>query len=327
MATYKGIQGYTVQKLSADPSPAENILGQLFYNSSTGKFKLSTEGAGAWAAGTAFNTGRANLGVAGTTTAAVIFGGDTGGPARAEVEMWNGTSWTEVVNLPQGVFMATGLGTNTAALSVGGTPIPSNGVNCNKWDGTSWASTGALTTASSAMGAAGTQTAGIKFGGEGSGYRADVETFDGSTWTEVANLNTGRKQGAAATKGTTTSTLYAGGEPGYTAISETWNGTSWTEGSNLNQGRSGTTGCGIVTSAMAFGGQQPGEFLADTETYDGTSWATAADLATAITNNSGIGSNATAALNCGGTPTPPVYTNAVEEWSDPVYTNKTVTVS
>ena len=303
MATYKGIQGYTVQKLSADPSPAENILGQLFYNSSTGKFKLSTEGAGAWAAGTAFNTGRANLGVAGTTTAAVIFGGDTGGPARAEVEMWNGTAWTETTNLPQGVFMATGLGTNTAAVSVGGTPTPTNGVNCNKWDGTSWASTGDINTADS------------------------NEEYNGTSWSEKNDLNVARKTGAAATKGTTTSTLYAGGEPGYTAISETWDGTSWTEGSNLNQGRSGTTGCGIVTSAMAFGGQQPGEFLADTETYDGTSWATAADLATAITNNSGIGSNATAALNCGGTPTPPVYTNAVEEWSDPGYTNKTVTVS
>ena len=90
MSTYKGIQGYSVQTLSTDPSPTANYVGQLWYNSDSGKFKLAIEGAGAWAAGTAFNTGRANLGVAGTTTAAVIFGGDTGGPARAECETWNG---------------------------------------------------------------------------------------------------------------------------------------------------------------------------------------------------------------------------------------------
>jgi hypothetical protein len=32
MATYKGIQGYTVQKLSSDPTAAEAV-GQLWYNS------------------------------------------------------------------------------------------------------------------------------------------------------------------------------------------------------------------------------------------------------------------------------------------------------
>ena len=132
--------------------------------------------------------------------------------------------------------------------------------------------------------------------------------------------------GAAATKGTTTSTLYAGGEPGYTAISETWNGTSWSEGNNLNDGRSGMTGCGIVTSAMAIGGDEPPR-TTDTEVYDGTCWTEVGNLATAITNNAGIGANATSALSCGGTPTPPVYTNAVEEWADPSYVIKTVTTS
>ena len=102
--------------------------------------------------------------------------------------------------------------------------------------------------------------------------------------------------------------------PGYTAISETWDGTSWSEGNNLNEGRSGMTGCGIVTSAMAIGGDEPPR-TTDTEVYDGTCWSEVGNLGTAITNNAGIGSSATEALSCGGTPTPPVYTNAVEEWS------------
>jgi hypothetical protein len=48
MATYKGIQGYTVQKLSEDPTASE-VVGQLWYNSDAGKFKVGTSGAGAWA--------------------------------------------------------------------------------------------------------------------------------------------------------------------------------------------------------------------------------------------------------------------------------------
>ena len=56
MATYKGIQGYSVQKLSSDPTVTDTI-GQLWYNSTTGKFKISTQGAGAWASGGDLNTG------------------------------------------------------------------------------------------------------------------------------------------------------------------------------------------------------------------------------------------------------------------------------
>jgi len=48
MATYKGIQGYSVQKLASDPTASE-ADGQLWYNSSTGKFNLAVAGAGAWA--------------------------------------------------------------------------------------------------------------------------------------------------------------------------------------------------------------------------------------------------------------------------------------
>ena len=57
MATYKGIQGYSVQKLSSDPTASEAV-GQLWYNSSTGKFKVGVQAAGAWASGGNLNTAR-----------------------------------------------------------------------------------------------------------------------------------------------------------------------------------------------------------------------------------------------------------------------------
>ena len=46
MATYKGIQGQTVQKLSADPTPSAATEGQLYYNSSTGQFKIIVDDGG-----------------------------------------------------------------------------------------------------------------------------------------------------------------------------------------------------------------------------------------------------------------------------------------
>ena len=57
MATYKGIQGYSVQKLSTDPTASSDTTGQLFYNSTSGDFKVSVAGAGAWASGGARNNG------------------------------------------------------------------------------------------------------------------------------------------------------------------------------------------------------------------------------------------------------------------------------
>ena len=335
MATYKEIKGFKVQSLASDP-PAATSLGQMWYNTTSAELKYSIEGAGAWAAGTAFNTGRANLGVAGTTTAAVIFGGDTGAPARDECETWNGSTWTAAVALPQGVFMATGLGTSTAAVSVGGSPIPSNGTLCNKWDGTSWSSTGALTHGSYGMGAAGIQTAGIKYGGApSSGYSDQTETFDGSTWTETADLNLARHGAASTTKGSQTAAMYSGGSTGptpptrRTPNSETWNGTSWSEGNGLTTSRGVLAGCGITTAAMAFGGGYPGTTrVALTEVYDGSSWSEVADLAAAANWPGGIGAAASSAFCVGGnTDAAPNGSTNAEEWADPAYTIKTVTSS
>ena len=39
MATYKGIQGQSVQTLASDPSPTASAEGQLWYNSTTYAFK------------------------------------------------------------------------------------------------------------------------------------------------------------------------------------------------------------------------------------------------------------------------------------------------
>ena len=326
MATYKGIKGVKVQSKATDPTASE-AEGTVWYNTATTALKYAIQGAGAWAAGTAFNTGRANQGAAGTTAAALIMGGDT--PSRTvNTETWNGTTWTEVANLPTATGASGGFGTNTAAVNAGGYAPPTN-TACTKWDGTSWTATGALNTGTQMMGSGGTQTAGMKFGGDD--YDDETETFDGSTWTEENDLNLERKSGAPSTNGTTTAMLFAGGEVGpaiparRTGNTELWNGTCWAETADLNTARAATTGCGTSTAALCFGGGAPG-LIAKTETWDGTSWTEVAALATATKNNKGIGTT-TSAFSAGGNPGPTTYTTAVEEWSDPSYTIKTVTVS
>jgi hypothetical protein len=93
MATYKGIQGFTIQNLSADPS--NPIEGQVWYNSTSNVWKVEeATTAGAWATGgNNMNTARYGLAGAGTQTAALAFGGYTTAVTGA-TEEYDGTTWT-----------------------------------------------------------------------------------------------------------------------------------------------------------------------------------------------------------------------------------------
>ena len=46
MATYKGIQGYSVQKLASDPAATADNEGQMWYNSTDYNFKLVVDDGG-----------------------------------------------------------------------------------------------------------------------------------------------------------------------------------------------------------------------------------------------------------------------------------------
>jgi hypothetical protein len=72
MATYKGIQGFTIQNLSADPS--NPIEGQVWYNSTSNVWKVEeATAAGSWATANPLNTARFILAGAGTQTAGLGF--------------------------------------------------------------------------------------------------------------------------------------------------------------------------------------------------------------------------------------------------------------
>src|SRR5210317_416430 len=74
--------GDLIQSVASDP-PAPDF-GDVWYNSTEQKIKLKTLGAGSWATGGNLNTGRFALGVAGTQTSSLAFGGGPGQTAITE---------------------------------------------------------------------------------------------------------------------------------------------------------------------------------------------------------------------------------------------------
>ena len=134
MATYKGIQGYTVQALSADPVPL--IGGQLWYRTDAGKFKLGVIGAEAWASAPSTPTALRNGGCAGTATAALTFGGAAPGNVAVTFE-YDGSTWTSGGAYPISQDRAAGFGTQTAALGAAGNEPPRTDTS-NTYNGSSW---------------------------------------------------------------------------------------------------------------------------------------------------------------------------------------------
>ena len=62
----------------------------------------------------------------------------------------------------------------------------------------SWSSGGTVNTGRNTLSAAGTLTANLIFGGENVNNVANTESYDGSTWTEVNDLNTALRGSAGA---------------------------------------------------------------------------------------------------------------------------------
>ena len=339
MATYKGIQGYSVQKLSSDPTAAD-VEGQLWYNSGTGKFKIAVAGAGAWAAGNGRNTAVQGSPGAGSQTASIAAGGNTTpGTVSANCETYDGTSWTETANLPTPIYNNSITGSTTAALMFGGASpslTPSPTTRTTSWNGTSWSIVNSLNAANVHMAEnIGIQTASLSVGGgmlPAPTAGAVNEEWDGTSWTEVGDLNTGRSTSSGC--GTTTAGLVFGGSsnPPLRDFTESWNGTSWTETADLQNAREGcgSTMQGTTTATLVFGGSSPAAppgAKALTEQWDGTSWAEVAALATARAQLGGTGTTS-AGLAFGGivAGTPTIMTNT-EEWTGAPVTAKTVTVS
>jgi len=91
-----------------------------------------------------------------------------------------------------------------------------------------------LNTARSYGGGAGTKTAALAFGGIAqpptNPNLANTESYNGSTWTEVNDLNTAKRFMAGVGADNTSALAFgAANSPSTFSLTESWNGTSWFE--------------------------------------------------------------------------------------------------
>jgi hypothetical protein len=260
----------------------------------------------------------------------LAFGGHTASPDadKTNTESWNGTSWTEIADLSSAIAYHSGAGSDlSAALSFGGSSPSVTGASEEFTTATSftkqnlgqvyynsgsnafkvtqqstpagtWASGPNINNARFQAGGGGaTQNASWIVGGA-PGTKAFHEQYDGSSWTEVADLGTAKY--AVMSLGTTTAALVAGGYDGaYENDVEVWDGSSWTEVADINTIRGYGGAAGTTTAGIIYGGHPGG--LAVTETWNGSSWTEVADLNTGGTQG-GKPSNGTqtAAIFSGG---------------------------
>ena len=277
MATYKEIKGVTVQ--TRDEDPVTNV--------------------GSWSSGGDLNTARYALGGAGLTPQAnIVFGGEGQGTGnQAITESYNGTSWTELNDMPAGRSFNAGVGTSTAAVSFGGV-APGAVDSVYEWNGSTWSSNpNAYPAAYYSMAAAGTATAAIISGGNPA--QTVVNTFDGTSFTSSTAMNTGRRGHGSV--GTTTANLVTCGEAPRTANTELWNGSSWTEVNDYPAATQDLSVWGTSTSALGAAGYDTAN-SANSASWDGTSWTETADIANARNGcqTGGIGSDNTEGLIAGG---------------------------
>ena len=183
-----------------------------------------------WTEGNDLNEGRIDTATFGTSTAAVLAGGGeaSGGPNTvSSVEIYDGTSWTETTNLPAVTQEMGSLGVSTAGLVFGGS-VDSNPTTKNttvEWDGTSWTAGGTYPISVRYLTGFGSSTNGIAAGGYKypTAYSAVCNVYNGTSWSEVAELTTARL--GTAGNGTSGAGFVAGGEisTGSVASTEEWN--------------------------------------------------------------------------------------------------------
>jgi len=323
---------------------ADAITGDFYYNSTTGQFKtVNTGGApiGTWASGGNLNTARGYHGAAGTQTAALAISGAPTPPFTyvANVENYNGSTWTEIADVNGARHEASGFGTTTAAIYAAGygpnTLDPGERTDrVESWNGSSWTEVAETNEIKNIMGSGGTATAGIIYGGAVNPLpsppsTANTEYWNGSSWSEQNNMNTARSylQGS----GTQTSIIASGGNPvpsnGNKA--ETWDGSSWTEVSEQNTARAQAASAGTSsTDGLIFTGSTgPASGVNNCEHWDGSSWTEVNDTSTSVrTAGRGPVGTSSSALKFGGY-TGSATTNATEEFTAADFQIKSVTTS
>jgi len=270
--------GGTVNQTRGRPGGAGIQTAGLITGGSTGApwvFYTNTEtyNGTAWTEVNDLNTGRGLKNGAGTQTAALIAGGfsyDLSPNFSALTEKYDGTSWTEAGDLTTPRGMNGGNGTQTAALNSGGEGTPGSLNVSEEWDGTSWSEGNNLNTGRGQTAGSGTQTDGLVISGVAPPAINAVESYNGTCYSAVANIGTGRYCGGTTSGAASSGSLFFAGRPptSGTALTESWDGSTWTEVADqataTNQpGSFGTT----ILAVRAAGNTSPSATTATSEEW------------------------------------------------------------
>ena len=161
------------------------------------------------------------------------------------------------------------------------------------------------------------QTSGIVFGGvnaANTGLSAEADSYDGTNWTEVAEMNTARRQLGGSGESATAALGFGGDAPGGTAVTELWNGSSWTEVNDLNTARANMGCFGTSTAAISAAGTD--STTDAVEQWNGSSWTEVAELNTERARTGGAGTTTDGLIITGGPPN----TANTEAWNGSAWT-------
>ena len=231
------------------PPPPSSLANAETYNGSS------------WAEGPD-QPGTARIGAAwGTTTSFVTAGGSTGisgQPINPYAFEYNGSSFSNGGQLNNARRNAAGAGTSESSGRVaagGDNPGPAQDFN-ESYNGTAFSEETEINTARIRPIGFGTEdSAIIASGGDGT----NVEQWNGSSWTEVAEVTVALSASSGG-GGTTTSGLVFTRNASDSTVMTTqfWNGSSFTEVSELNVNRYGNAGGGPSgTVCISCGGYAP----------------------------------------------------------------------
>ena len=269
----------------------------------TGKIQTAL---GAWSAGGSLNTARTQDGGVGTKAAFIQV--DSSG----KTEIYNGSSWSEVNDMINGLVQQEAAGSSTSALVFGGY-VPANMADSEEWNGTNWATQTAMPISRSNHSAAGQTDAdsALAFGGGSNAPIAapteiDTVEWNGSSWTTYSEtgLGTGFRNGVGF--GSTEAALYSNSS----TFNKEWNGTAWSSISNTTITHDKGSGGGTVNDGVVFGGSGGGQC---TELYDGTAWSAQGALAASRIYTDGGGTVAGNVLAVGAQSSP--QNSTVEHFS------------
>jgi len=210
-----------------------------------------------WTAAGSLNQGRTYMvpsGI-GTQTAAQVMGGEEG--YLADTEQYNGTAWTQMNVMGNAMQSRGGAGNQAGALAMCGVGDAGYLALVESWDGTNWSVSTASPEARGYAAGGGTQTSALECGGYPDKTSAD--TWNGSSWTEITALNSGKDN---SSRGVTndSSALMAAGEPvpgGRGILTEVWDGSTWTELADLSTPGNKRPGNGTTALAIVVGNESP----------------------------------------------------------------------